>query len=203
MVAALYAGTLTSNVNAASGSCTSGNCSWPLTPSMAVCGSCEATTFTKGECFTKPNPMHKYDPSSLEGLPLCNYTLASGTVTTLYDFNSDPIGECGGCNIGYAFRLLNESFPDEKKMYLAHFSMIGVPQGFTSLQAFDASISASQCSLWMCINAYNASVRASEPIVDIPFSSSALAGPINTTVFMACPKATRHSYIPRRSRKRQ
>lgn len=69
--AAAYNGILTPNdVKPVAPNCPTGNCTWPLTPLMAVCGACVNSTF-KANC----------DDS------VCNYTMPSGSVNTF------PTGE--------------------------------------------------------------------------------------------------------------
>ncbi|KAF2770570.1 hypothetical protein EJ03DRAFT_382020, partial [Teratosphaeria nubilosa] len=70
MVAAIYSGVLASTATPSNISCPSGTCTWPLTPSIAVCGGCVNTTYTQ-KCYNST------------GLGFCDYALPSGSVATL------------------------------------------------------------------------------------------------------------------------
>ena len=83
MKAAVSNGILTEGILPVTASCSTGNCSWPLTPTLAICGGCVKSMY-QTKCF----------PSSCTGsvdktcvYPGCNYTMPSGSVATLFNFD--------------------------------------------------------------------------------------------------------------------
>jgi hypothetical protein len=73
MIAAMYSGVLTSNIDPVSPSCPSGNCTWPATPTMAVCGECAALDYGEPDCY------FVCDDPGATGWRACNYTLLEMT----------------------------------------------------------------------------------------------------------------------------
>jgi hypothetical protein len=127
---------LNSQVNPVTTYCPTGNCTWPITPSLAVCGHCAPTTF-KTDC-EEPN----------FSFATCSFTTASGASVQL----GQP-----GTNLSIGFQVvLSGNLSKTDKWYLSQIDMLGAPFGIFDWTVSD--IQASSCQLWFCVNAYNISV---------------------------------------------
>jgi hypothetical protein len=125
---------LNSQVNPVTTYCPTGNCTWPITPSLAVCGHCAPTTF-KTDCEE-----------------ICSFTTASGVTIQLGQPANNP-------SIGFQV-VSSGNLSKTDKWYLSQIDMLGAPLGtFDSWSVSD--IHASSCQLWFCVNAYNISVHNS------------------------------------------
>lgn len=135
MKAAVYNGMMTEGIEPLSAVCPTGNCTWPLTPSLAVCGGCHNSSFT----------------IKCEG-SICNYTMPSGSVAQLtndvYDGEGAGFQVLGGTGAYY-----NVSLND--KAYIANFDMLGAPYDSYATTWSNDSLVCSECALWMCIQTYN------------------------------------------------
>ena len=142
-------GALSTNVPPLIASCPTGNCTWPITPSMAICGECTNITSYQTNCFE----------SECEGtdnfcIPKCNYTMPSGSTITLVNFTHGNVG------IGDdAFRVMpgkgsiyNSS--DPSRLYVANLDIFGV--NWTNAKRV-----ASECALWFCVQTFNTTVTGS------------------------------------------
>jgi hypothetical protein len=70
--AAIYNGILASNMSYIPVPCATGNCTWPVIPSLGICGSCTSLNWTmSGDCGADPDTSSSNDS-------LCNYTLPDG-----------------------------------------------------------------------------------------------------------------------------
>lgn len=127
--------------------CTTGNCTWPITPSLGVCGECRSLRWSAPENCTGST----YDPS---GDQSCIYTLP--------DNQTLRVGKGDYVNIfqvslsdGVAYNASSTTIP-----YILNIEAIGMPYG---APAWDATlISAQECALWYCIQAYNTSVTSNQ-----------------------------------------
>jgi hypothetical protein len=126
---------LNSQVNPVTTYCPTGNCTWPITPSLAVCGHCAPTTF-KPDC---EDP--EYSP--------CSFTTASGASVELGEPESNP-------SIGFQV-VSSGNLSKTDKWYLSQIDMLGAPSGTFDIWTV-SDIQASSCQLWFCVNAYNISV---------------------------------------------
>ena len=150
MVAATYNGILNQNSESLPASCPTGNCTWPVTPSMAICGACSASTYTTS-CFPGVCNSNSCSISS------CNYTLPSGVAANLTDF-----AQVSGALQGIGFRVLPSSgaiynSSDPHRIYIANFDVFGAPWNHTSHPVWDnSSTVSSECALWMCAKAFEA-----------------------------------------------
>ena len=153
MKAAVYSGMMTEGVGLLEANCPSGNCSWPLTPSMAVCGGCAPSTYTTTSC----NSSH------------CNYTMASGSVSTLYN---QPAGhDVGQFQVQSSYGAhFNTGRHD--KLYIANFDMFGAPYGSYSSGWDNKSTVSSECALWMCVQTFNVSTRSGQQVESVVASYS-------------------------------
>jgi hypothetical protein len=126
--ASLYNGMLSDDITPVTASCLSGNCTWPVTPSLAVCGACSASTYHLACDDT-----------------FCNYTMPSGSVISLIN----PEKVSGGT--GFAVVPGNGSkwdFNLHDKLYIANFDAVGASDR-SLVQGFNASTAkASECAMW-------------------------------------------------------
>lgn len=68
MKAAITNAILGGSAQQLSASCPTGNCTWPVTPSLAVCGACSQPPF-QSSCDSR----------------ICNFTMPSGVIHSLYN----------------------------------------------------------------------------------------------------------------------
>ncbi|KAK4956665.1 hypothetical protein LTR10_006192 [Elasticomyces elasticus] len=161
LIAAIYDGVLGGNVSPLKAPCPSGNCTWPLTPSLGVCGACSATTFTE-ECYDACPP--SVAPSDCKKLPklMCNYTLASGSRASLFNFSYPEPKLWPGFQVvsGQGARYHG---PTDKRLYIANFDMIGAPYVPDPGDYYKKmEVEAWECGLWMCVQSYNTTVTSTE-----------------------------------------
>lgn len=134
-------------------SCPTGNCTWPITPSLAICGQCSPSTY-EIHCDNI----------------FCNYTMPSGSIITL-------VGPDSTEGPGFAVRpgagaRYNSSLYD--KLYITNFDVVGAPylslvQGFSN-----QTTRASECAMWICMQAYNVSTRSNHQVQTIVHTFSSI-----------------------------
>ena len=149
---AFWNGIVSDSVQPLGGDCPTGNCSWPITPSVAVCGGCVDSAL---------------DVTCASGV--CLYKTPSGYNTTLKDFSDDDDDDR---KIGHAFHSAptngyHYNRNSSERLYIANFEIVGLPQNIfqggkmspslpvnarASLQK--ESWRASECALWACVQAY-------------------------------------------------
>ncbi|KAK2627651.1 hypothetical protein QTJ16_002297 [Diplocarpon rosae] len=138
MRAAIYNGILAQDIQPLSVPCSTGNCTWPIVPSLGVCGECSASSFR-----TSCNATY------------CNHTMPTGTVfsvpSTLKFQN--PLFQVTTHSTGGS----RYNYSSEETAYVGVFDAIGVPWG--EIFPDNSSISATECGLWICAQAYNISYR--------------------------------------------
>lgn len=136
---------MASKVDSPQAYCPSGNCTWPVTPSLAVCGDCAPITPNHTSC----------------DLASCNFTMPSGSVFQLANFTS---ADAYRINVGFQTMYSNGQHWNasvKDRLYLARFDMMGAPYNYGSQYArFGNMMNASECALWMCVNYYETSVRS-------------------------------------------
>lgn len=118
-------------------SCTSGNCTWPIIPSLAICGECKSQPFFK---------------SCAQGE--CTYTTSSGTsVTGIQNSFSEQTAfvVSTSTNGSGAYNI-----SDETKLYLSVFDLFGAPYNGND---FNENTNSTECALRFCIQAYEISVN--------------------------------------------
>ena len=98
---------LSNDIQPVTANCPSGNCTWPITPSLAVCGACAASTYTLA-C----------------GNSFCNYTMPSGSVIPLINPEKVDYGT-GFAVVSGKGSKWNSSIYD--KLYIANFDVVGAP----------------------------------------------------------------------------
>ena len=135
--AAAYNGILTNNGQSQASSCATGNCSWPITPSVAICGGCVETKFSMSCNST-----------------ICAYHLPSGKTANLTNLTT-----LAGMGTGFqVFQSPGFYFDSTQadKLYLSNFEAVGMPAG-TPLGIYswqNKSDRAYECALWACVQAF-------------------------------------------------
>jgi hypothetical protein len=131
--AAVYSGILAGTIHPMQVQCDTANCTWPITPTLAVCGECiESTAQTL--CSDK----HRR----------CKSTTSSGT--------SIEIPLLGDSNI-FSVSPTNGHYHHVNSTEFAHISVFDI----LKLSREDTRLtgSATECSLWFCIKAYQITVE--------------------------------------------
>lgn len=153
-------------------SCPTANCTWPITPSIGVCGACAESKFQQIGCnasCSADNFVCRETPNDY-----CNYTLSgSGETVQLYDFLGKTVNIIGvGFHVVPCLRCANEKSKLDNRSYITTFELFGVPFDFklpaygdpTTTTAItkpkSIDLEATQCSLWFCVQAWNTSVAA-------------------------------------------
>lgn len=145
--AATYNGALTASVDPLTSHCPSGNCTWPATPSLALCGGCVNSTWE----LNCPQSGNASDGGSFG---LCQYKLPSGEIANLTNLTQ------GGEGIGFQVFPSKGSYYNTKRsdiLYVANFEAVGAPNGSISetwTPADKSNTVASECALWMCVQSY-------------------------------------------------
>lgn len=161
--ASIYNGMLSDSIVPITASCPTGNCTWPVTPSLAVCGQCSPSTY-EIHC----------DYYS------CNYTMPSGSIITLISPGSSQ-GPGFAVQSGTGGKY-NSSLYD--KLYIANFDVVGAPYKELSQGFSNQTTSASECAMWLCVQAYNVSTRSNHQVqTTIQTFSSINSTPSGNAVF--------------------
>ncbi len=159
--ASIYNGMLNDAIAPITASCPTGNCTWPITPSLAICGQCSPSTY-KIHCNNS----------------VCNYTMPSGSIVTL--MAAGPAGPNDGP--GFAVKSgtgggkYNASLDD--KLYIANFDVVGAPYLSLAQEFSNQTTRASECAMWFCVQAYNVSTRSNHQVQTIVQTVSS----VNTTL---------------------
>ncbi|KIV83869.1 hypothetical protein PV11_05858 [Exophiala sideris] len=131
--AAVYNGMMTENIAPITANCPTGNCTWPATPSLAVCGECSESSYKRSCNETN-----------------CMYTAPSGSVAVFYNTT-------GNVDEGTGFQVIpgkgakyNSSLYD--KLYVANFDVMGAPYDSYSGEFDQDNITSQECAMWMCIH---------------------------------------------------
>lgn len=136
--AAIYNGMFGQTISPVPVFCSTGNCTWPVVPTLAVCSACT---------------QQKYTISCDNTTSFCNYTLPTGTSAKI----QTPAG-IGGLvfqvtsSQGHIYNASSTTIP-----YIANFDIMGAPylsEQWTNVTAFE-------CALWYCVQAYNITMNNS------------------------------------------
>ena len=135
--AAAYNGFLANNVTDIQTTCSTGNCTFPFTPSIAVCGSCQDTTNVLTACNSTA----------------CNYTTSTGTIFTLASWNNVSVGH-GFVSKSVQTKL--DNLTAENALKVADFEMLGAPFGSLGSELYGRTHEwkSHRCQLSMCVNVY-------------------------------------------------
>jgi len=134
MKAAIYNGMLSENTAPISAPCPTGNCTWPLTPSMAVCGECSNSTY-----------------STFCNLTTCTYTMPSGTVMLFPNWTEASLGL--GFQVSASTGAKYNSSKNDR-IYIANFDVFGAPYGSFAVGNPLRDPVSQECALWMCIQTF-------------------------------------------------
>ncbi|KAK0815463.1 hypothetical protein LTR59_000536 [Friedmanniomyces endolithicus] len=147
-VAAEYNGIFNyQNITAPAAQCSTGNCTWPVVPSLAVCGSCtDVTPAMDYSCVGVPGSNQN-----------CTYTLTVGSSWSLgppgYSFSTSPTGSSANGDPVLAYIVVSDYrtpyYNNSKYAYLDTWLMINA-----SLTAVTANV----CGLWFCVQAYETTI---------------------------------------------
>jgi hypothetical protein len=141
--ASIYNGMLSDTIVPITASCPTGNCTWPVTPSLAICGQCSLSTY---EIHCDNN--------------FCNYTMPSGSIITLISPGaSEGPGFAVKSGTGGKY---NSSLHD--KLYIANFDVVGAPYMSLSQGFSNQTTNASECAMWLCVQAYHVSTRSNHQV---------------------------------------
>jgi len=141
--ASIYNGMLSDSIVPITASCPTGNCTWPVTPSLAICGQCSPSTYE----------IHCNNYS-------CNYTMPSGSIITLISpGTSEGPGFAVKSGTGGKY---NSSLHD--KLYIANFDVVGASYMSLSQGFSNQTTTASECAMWLCVQAYNVSTRSNHQV---------------------------------------
>ncbi|KAF2148687.1 hypothetical protein K461DRAFT_282159 [Myriangium duriaei CBS 260.36] len=160
LIRATYNGILANDTQPLAAVCPSGNCTWPLTPSLAICGGCRKSTFTITHCsqFYCSYSLPMSGPVEL-GTTEMLQTKATGFVATMPN------------DTGYS----SDGWFVNNSVGLLRVELFGIPYRSIS-ELSEASFVNTECGLWACINVYNSSVRSSLQHHDVVASSSNISG---------------------------
>ncbi|KAK3329518.1 hypothetical protein B0H66DRAFT_526903 [Apodospora peruviana] len=132
--AAVYSGIISTQSPLAMVSCETGNCSWPLVPTLAACGECTSIPVS-----TSCNQTSR----------ICTYSTESGTSI------ADPMDEAEHTTFtvspsnGTVYQINSTN-----RAYLSVFDMLSL----SLASGQDLVTDANQCALWFCIRSYRVSV---------------------------------------------
>lgn len=142
----MYSGMFTQDSTPLIAACPTGNCTWPVTPSLAVCGECVHQTFQMTGCNTTT----------------CNYTMPSGTVMGLANLTATDEGYGFQVTSGSGSKY-NASLDD--RLYIANFDVFGAPwDSYSEISSpFEPNGTiSSECAMWMCVEAYDVATLSSQ-----------------------------------------
>ncbi|KAM0720532.1 hypothetical protein Q7P37_004668 [Cladosporium fusiforme] len=159
MVAAIYDGILTKEIEPLQANCPSGNCTWPDTTSMAVCGACENSTYHTAYC----DPTRCVECGA-DYTSSCNYTLPSGSRTQLMNLDADSSQWASGGKVA-RFKAVpgqghvyNSSSGD--RLYLMNVELFGTPFGTVNGVDSELELVNVECALWMCVQTYHTEMKS-------------------------------------------
>ena len=143
--AAAYNGILSPNIKQLPAFCPTGNCTWPRTTSLAICGSCSNSTYQLS-CNTAADDQIKAQGGVVD--PICSYTMPSGEVANL--------SHLGGSGFqvmqseGAAYNSSNSSM-----LYITNFDLVGAPGNSVQFSWLPSNTVAAECAMWFCVQAYD------------------------------------------------
>lgn len=142
-VAAIYNGILASNMTYLPLPCNTGNCTYPVVPSLGVCGECQPLNWsTSIGCFN--------NTFASETGTTCNYTLPDGQDITVFENGNATVFEVLFTE-GTFFNSSSITTP-----YILNVEAIGMP--FNQRTWNESLISAQECALWYCVQSYDINI---------------------------------------------
>ena len=166
--------------------CSTGNCTWPTIPTLGMCGGCTDVTANLTKACGHKGRENATDTILDYDETYCNYSLPSGTNFTSSRANgvfgtifhlSDLVSNntqgdvykqsIPSDSLGPYVSLENKT-PDEVgdvQLYTANFEAIYTPWnssglGLSQIASVDTQVFATECALWLCVQAYDVSVSS-------------------------------------------
>ncbi|KAH0545431.1 hypothetical protein FGG08_000432 [Glutinoglossum americanum] len=142
--------------------CSTGNCTWPVFPSLAVCSQCHDVTSLLSRTSEVAAPFALIKSGQNLAVMTTNvttYSLPNGVQIN----NADGLLEAGGVSTfmtaGYTRQPSQTMNFKENEMMLFSISTIRAGDEYEGNRTdwVDASVKAAECALYYCINAYDAS----------------------------------------------
>ncbi|KAI9715404.1 MAG: hypothetical protein M1828_000864 [Chrysothrix sp. TS-e1954] len=158
--AATYNGILSDTATPANPLCATGNCTWPITPSLGFCGACSHVKSEWEHCNKTGAANPAYPNSTFPGV--CQIKMPSGNIANLT--NAYATGD-----EGTGFQIIPSTgyvYPqsDVTKLWVANFEMVGQPygsfEGGTGRPGYPEE--AIECAIWMCVKAFQVNTTASD-----------------------------------------
>jgi hypothetical protein len=121
--------------------CATGNCTWPVIPTVGVCGACVDTT-------------ESIQVDLVPEIGLCNIT-APGNLTLRGRCDTQDFGPIMtiGPGSGEVFARLDEAPPSSDALpVITQFGILGIPEKMPTNTTIDQSV-ATECGLWYCVQA--------------------------------------------------
>ncbi|KAK1637876.1 hypothetical protein BDP81DRAFT_480740 [Colletotrichum phormii] len=134
---AMYNGFMSTEVSLPQVTCPTGNCTWPIVPTVGVCGSSSARCLVTAPDGAR---LQGYCGSGSDFMPVFN--ISTGSNRTFE--STDP-------------RMIKADAPN----LIAQFSGLGIPGGMPATTPLDDS-RAAECALWYCLQARNVSVESGQ-----------------------------------------
>ncbi|CAG9998285.1 unnamed protein product [Clonostachys byssicola] len=135
---AIYNGFMAPEIDIPSTVCPTGNCTWPIVPTVGVCGACIDTT------------------------PDIKFNRSSGSYCSVTAGKLEVKGQCGvsdfgtvfkiGAGSGKVFSLEDVPLEADAPNVIAEFGAIGVPASLTPEATLNKSLAA-ECAVWYCLQA--------------------------------------------------
>nr|KAK5444628.1 hypothetical protein LTR18_004332 [Exophiala xenobiotica] len=135
MKAAIYNGMLSEGVQPITATCPTGNCTWPVTPSLAVCGECSSSSYQTSCNRTE-----------------CTYTMPSGSKMLFPNatYSTEGLGFQVTASKGAKY---NSSHHD--KLYIANFDVFGAQYDSYSYTGWEKYLTSQECAMWICIKTFD------------------------------------------------
>lgn len=152
-LAAMYEGMLSSNVSEIPVSCPTGNCTWPINPTVGVCGSCMDVSSSLLHSCTNASSCKWSIPG---GATLTNPASAPGTssiaLTTVFAVDAGPNKIWNASNIN-----------QDKTQWIQDFNVIGLSFNQYNVTTYPTPIDlpgvrAYECGMWFCLQARHTKV---------------------------------------------
>ena len=134
--------------------CPTGNCTWPTTPSIAVCGACSNTRYQQSCDLT--------EEAGSTDIPSCHFKMPSGNIANLTDYgNPNATTELGAV----MFQVMPSPGAiykqNDSNLYISNFEVAGSPfrpfEPPPSGPWTDSNTVAFECALWFCVQAFGSS----------------------------------------------
>ena len=140
MKASIQTGIMTENIPEKYVQCSTGNCTWPTIPTLAVCGACINVTANLSRTNTQYPKYYEYTlPNE------CSWT-GPGP-----DFFTSPTAPVDMFVSNQQQQRVNQDMNDvgDQPLYTAKFDVIGLPPRTDSMRAPNpANLHATECALW-------------------------------------------------------